>query len=85
MGGAIPPLPQYTFMVWCSFIAQGQLYLYLVSVVRLIKFRRLRWAKPFTQNSGDNESVQNFDREISWKRPVGRSSTRWEDKMKMDL
>jgi hypothetical protein len=28
MGGAIPPLPQYTFMAWWSFKkTQGQLYL----------------------------------------------------------
>jgi hypothetical protein len=29
MSGAIPPLPQHAFMVWCSVKAQGQLYLYL--------------------------------------------------------
>jgi hypothetical protein len=29
MGGAVPPLPQYAFMAWCSGGAQGQLYLYL--------------------------------------------------------
>jgi hypothetical protein len=28
MSGAIHPLPQYAFMVWCSVKAQGQLYLY---------------------------------------------------------
>jgi hypothetical protein len=28
MSGAIPPLPQYAFMAWCSVKAQGQLYLY---------------------------------------------------------
>jgi hypothetical protein len=27
MSGAILPLPQYAFMVWCSVKAQGQLYL----------------------------------------------------------
>jgi hypothetical protein len=26
MSGAIPPLPQYAFMAWCSVKAQGQLY-----------------------------------------------------------
>jgi hypothetical protein len=26
MNEAIPPLPQYAFMAWCSVIAQGQLY-----------------------------------------------------------
>jgi hypothetical protein len=31
MRGAIPPLPQYAFMAWCSVKekAQGQLYFYL--------------------------------------------------------
>jgi hypothetical protein len=29
MSGAIPQLPQYAFMAWCSVKAQGQLYLYL--------------------------------------------------------
>jgi hypothetical protein len=28
MGGAIPPLPQYAFMMWCLVKAQGQLYLF---------------------------------------------------------
>jgi len=27
MSGAVPPLPQYAFMAWCSVKAQGQLYL----------------------------------------------------------
>jgi hypothetical protein len=29
MLGAIPLLPQYAYMAWCSVKAQGQLYLYL--------------------------------------------------------
>jgi hypothetical protein len=29
MPGAIPPLPQFAFMAWCSVKAQGYLYLYL--------------------------------------------------------
>jgi hypothetical protein len=29
MRGAIPPLPQYAFMEWCSAKAQGQFYTYL--------------------------------------------------------
>jgi len=32
MSGAIPPLPQYALMSWCSVKAQGQLYLYLCRV-----------------------------------------------------
>jgi hypothetical protein len=30
MSGAIPPLPQYALMAWCSVTARGQLYLYLI-------------------------------------------------------
>jgi hypothetical protein len=29
MSGAIPPLPQYDFMAWCSVKAQEHLYFYL--------------------------------------------------------
>jgi hypothetical protein len=29
MRGALPPLPQYPFMAWCSVKAQGQIYYYL--------------------------------------------------------
>jgi hypothetical protein len=32
MGGAIPPLPQYALIAWCSVKAQGQLYLFIVDV-----------------------------------------------------
>jgi hypothetical protein len=28
MSGAIPPLPQYASMAWCSVKAEGKLYLY---------------------------------------------------------
>jgi hypothetical protein len=31
MSGAVPPLPHYAFMAWCSVKAQGQLYLTLLS------------------------------------------------------
>jgi hypothetical protein len=30
MRGAIPPLPKFAFMAWCSFETLGQLYLYLI-------------------------------------------------------
>jgi hypothetical protein len=47
MRGAIPPLPQYAFMAWCSVQkkAQGQLYLYLYF---LNIGSRLRWMYSFT-------------------------------------
>jgi hypothetical protein len=37
MRGAIPPLPQYVFMAWCSVKeAQGQLYFYLTGIITVI-------------------------------------------------
>jgi hypothetical protein len=51
MPGAIPPLPQYNFMAWCSVKAQGQLYLYLYSTtgkivvlyILIFRFFDVRW------------------------------------------
>jgi hypothetical protein len=31
MNGAIPPLPQYISMAWCSVKAQGQIYLLCIN------------------------------------------------------
>jgi hypothetical protein len=46
MSGAIPPLPQYAFMAWCSVKAQGQLYLYFsyenLRVARIAQWYRAR-------------------------------------------
>jgi hypothetical protein len=39
MSGAILPLPQYAFMAWCLFKAQGQLYLFYL--LRLHERERL--------------------------------------------
>jgi hypothetical protein len=37
MGGAIPPLPQYSFMAWCTVKkAQGQFYLFIFSPAHII-------------------------------------------------
>jgi hypothetical protein len=36
MSGAIPSLPQYAFMAWCSVKAQGQHYLYLYLLLLLL-------------------------------------------------
>jgi hypothetical protein len=32
MRGAIPPLPQYAFLAWCSVKTQGQLHLYILPI-----------------------------------------------------
>jgi len=42
MSGVIPPLPQYTFVVWCLVKAQGQLYLYHIPVMILFRIRVTR-------------------------------------------
>jgi hypothetical protein len=42
MRGAIPPLPPYTFMAWCSVKAQGQLYLLPFSFTSL---RNSEWKR----------------------------------------
>jgi hypothetical protein len=34
MRAAIPPLPQYASMAWCSVKAQGQLYILLLSKIQ---------------------------------------------------
>jgi hypothetical protein len=34
MSGAIPPVPQCSFMAWCSVKAQGQLYLYFTFIYK---------------------------------------------------
>jgi hypothetical protein len=36
MREAKPPLPQYALMAWCSVKAQGQLYLYLGKLTKLL-------------------------------------------------
>jgi hypothetical protein len=51
MSGAIPPLPQYAFMAWCSVKAQGQLYLYLY----LYYHKRYQYMK-----SGNAESTNHM-------------------------
>jgi hypothetical protein len=43
MSGAIPPLPHYAFMAWCSVKAQGQLYLlsYLTTTISAVRTSEL--------------------------------------------
>jgi hypothetical protein len=36
MSVAIPPIPHYVFMVWCSVKAQGQLYLYRTNKLKFV-------------------------------------------------
>jgi hypothetical protein len=64
MGGAVPPLPQYAFMAWCSGGAQGQLYLLP------LRFCIPRWPCSFIADKNlfyhvdDNYSSSIFEPEI---------------------
>jgi len=48
MSGAIPSLPQYVFMAWCSVKAQGQLYLTLPQL-RATLHNHLPWRRVFIE------------------------------------
>jgi len=54
MSGAIPPLPQYAFMAWYLFKAQGQLYL-TITLIGLVVSRILHFcacpAFPFIEEN----------------------------------
>jgi hypothetical protein len=67
MSGAIPPLPQYAFMAWCSVKGQGQFYLYLYLFNELNKFTQFI---PFSQKSYKGQSMlvkQNVDH-LLWRK-----------------
>jgi hypothetical protein len=61
MSGAIPPLPQYAFMAWCSVKAQGQLYLYLLDRYRVSENRVLR--RIFRHKTGSNRRLERVHNE----------------------
>jgi hypothetical protein len=44
MHEAIPPLPQYAFMAWCSVKAQGQLF-----NLDLVAVQKVRWVEGGSQ------------------------------------
>jgi hypothetical protein len=46
MSGAIPPLPHYAFMAWCSVKAQGQFFLYLCLRSLNINYRDIEMILP---------------------------------------
>jgi hypothetical protein len=61
MSGAIPPLPQCAFMVWCSVKAQGQLFLYLLPlpVMEFIENYRFYWVNHVPQLPHSEFSITN--------------------------
>jgi hypothetical protein len=57
----------------------------LSSIVRVIKARRMRWARHVAR-MGEDRSAYNIL--VGWpegRRPLGRLKRRWEDNIKMDL
>jgi len=75
--GAIPPLPQYAFMAWCSVKAQGQLYL-LAPITRVIILNRLAWVARVARLEDINAYKILVGRR-EWKRSLERNRCRWED------
>jgi hypothetical protein len=57
MRGAIPPLPQNAFMVWCSVKAQGQLYFYFTFTGVLGGDPK---GKNFLYTNGNNVIIRNI-------------------------
>jgi hypothetical protein len=54
-------------------------------IVRIIKRRRMRWAKHVAR-MGEKRNVYRFLlRKPEGKRPLGRQRRKWVDKIKMDL
>jgi hypothetical protein len=71
MRGAIPLLPQYTFMTWCSVKAQGQLYLYCqakyFTETCINKVLEASHTIPYAiQNAEDQDTQNNFIRCFVW-------------------
>jgi hypothetical protein len=52
MSGAVPPLPQYAFMAWCSVKAQEQLYLSPLSsqITDFIQHYEIIWNSDIQRN-----------------------------------
>jgi hypothetical protein len=68
MSGAIPPLPHYVFMAWCSAKAQGQLYLYL-QVVHDMAFENVAMNFQVKQKQGISSPPQqrsDFEGDVSY-------------------
>jgi hypothetical protein len=55
------------------------------NIVRVIKSRRMRWARHVTHIGEGRGVYMILVGRPEGKRPLGRPSCRWEDKIKMDL
>jgi len=57
----------------------------LLSIVRVIKSRRMRWAGHVARMGEGRDICRVLMGKPEGKRPLGRPSHRWEDNIKMDL
>ena len=55
------------------------------SIVRVIKFRRLRWVAHVARMDEGQRSFKILTDKPTWKRPLGGPRCRWEDNIRMDL
>jgi hypothetical protein len=55
------------------------------TIVRVIKSRRMSWARHVARMVEGERRVQSFDGEILSKEPLGRPRHRWEDNIGADL
>ena len=55
------------------------------NIVRVIKFRRLRWAGHVARMEEGRSAFKILTGKPTGKRPLGRPRYRWEDNIRMDL
>jgi hypothetical protein len=55
-----------------------------VSIIRIIKSRRMRWAGHISQMGGNRNAYRILAGKPEGKRPLGRPRRRWVDNNKMD-
>ena len=55
------------------------------NIVRVIKFRRFRWAGHVTKMGEGKSAFKILTGELTGKRPLWRPRRRWEDNIKMNL
>ena len=55
------------------------------NIVRVIKFRRLRWAGHVARKEEDRSAFKILNGKPTGKRPLGRPKGRWEDNIIIDL
>jgi len=55
------------------------------NIVRVIKSRRMSWARHLSRMEEMRNSCKNFVQKPEGKRPLGRTRRGWEDNIRMDL